>query len=275
MNRYVSFAALILFSLLVCAGCVRQTPTTDVPELRPGILQGYLPQEDHPDSLALLPPPPAEGSAGFAMDKSVNEKAVALNGTPRFEQAAKDADLSFPALANTFSCALGIPISMEDTPHLYVLLRRSFTDIGLSTYAAKNHYKRTRPFVMNGLPTCSPKDEEHLRHDGSYPSGHTATGWGLALVLVEVAPERTDALLARGREFGESRLVCNVHWYSDIVAGRMVAAGAVARLHGNEEFRRTVEVAREEYLNAKAKNLMPQVDCAAEKEALGIKVPLQ
>ena len=47
--------------------------------------------------------------------------------------------------------------------------------------------------------------------DGSCPSGHTDIGWGWALILSEIAPDRTDAILERDRAFGESRVVCNVH----------------------------------------------------------------
>jgi acid phosphatase (class A) len=54
-----------------------------------------------------------------------------------------------------------------------------------------------------------------------------------ALILVEVFPEQTDDILQRGKQLGISRNVCNVHWNSDVVAGRMMGAAAVARLHAN------------------------------------------
>jgi acid phosphatase (class A) len=40
-------------------------------------------------------------------------------------QAVQDADLHFPQVAETFSCAVGVRITETDTPRLYVLLRRS------------------------------------------------------------------------------------------------------------------------------------------------------
>jgi len=70
-----------------------------------------------------------------------------------------------------------------------------------------------------------------LEKDGSYPSGHSAVGWAWALILSEISPAQTDAILARGRVFGESRNVCNVHWHSDVVQGRSMGASTVARLH--------------------------------------------
>jgi acid phosphatase (class A) len=93
-------------------------------------------------------------------------------------------------------------------------------DVGLSTYKAKDHYKRIRPFVVHKSGTCYP----NLRTDGSYPSGHSAIGWGYALVLAELIPSRADAILQRGRDYGQSRLVCDAHWQSDIDAGRVISA---------------------------------------------------
>ena len=223
---------LVLVSFAITAGCAsfeKQSKADAVPEIRPGILQGYLPSEMLPSSLALLPPPPAAGSAALALDKEVSRHSIALRGTPRWDLAAEDANLLFPRAASTFSCALNAPITEQDTPHLYMLMRRTLADAGLSTKTAKNHYKRTRPFVVNKEPTCAPDDEEFMMKDGSYPSGHTAIGWAWALILSEIDSEHTDAILARGRAFGQSRVICNVHWQSDVIEGRFMGAAAVAR----------------------------------------------
>ena len=89
-------------------------------------------------------------------------------------------------------------------------------------------------------------DEEALGKDGSYPSGHTAIGWAWALILMEVYPEQADVIMERGLQFGISRNVCNVHWHSDVVAGRMMGAAAVAKLHANADFIIDLKVAKEE-----------------------------
>jgi acid phosphatase (class A) len=234
-----------------------------------GILQGYLQQSDYPNSLALLPPPPAEGSPAEAADRAVNSRILELQNTPRFQLASLDNDLSFPNAAGTFSCALGVPISETDAPYLYQLLRRSLTDAGLATYSAKNHYERTRPFVLNQQPNCAPeREQEMLRGDPSYPSGHTSIGWAWALILASIAPDRVDDILARGMAYGESRVFCNVHWPSDIAAGRIVGAAAVAVLHSNEAFRHDLAEARREVAALRAETGEPSRDCAAEAAAL-------
>jgi len=261
---------LMMFSMAIIAGCAgfqKQSPDP-VPEIMPGILAGYLNQDELPTSLALLPPPPAEGSAALGLDEAVSRKSLALRGTPRWTVAAQDAELRFPEAADTFSCALGIPIMEQDTPHLYMLLRRTLADAGLSTYTAKNHYQRKRAFMVNGESICTPEEEEKLRKDGSYPSGHTALGWAWALILAEIAPDRADAILARGRAFGESRIICNVHWHSDVVEGRFMGAATVARLHADPQFCEDLKAAKDEYAKARAKGLQPSRDCQAEADAL-------
>jgi len=226
----------------------------------------YLPREALPDSLGLLPPPPAAGSAAMKRDEDARRSAQKLRGSARYRLATSDAVIGFPEIPNDFSCALGFAITKETTPHLYGLMAKSMIDVGLSTYRAKDHYKRTRPFVVHKARTCYPKDEELLRGDGSYPSGHSAIGWGLALVLAELNPDRANQILQRGREFGQSRLLCDAHWQSDIDAGRVIAAATVARLHGDATFRADLEAARTEV--AAQKGRPPTDRCAAEATAL-------
>lgn len=252
-------------------GCASTPPVeipTTVPELRPGILSGYLSRSALPDSLALLPPPPAPGSADQAADEAAFKANEPLRGTPRWTLAASDANLVFPKAAETFACSLNAPIDPAHTPNLYMLLRRSLTDAGLSTYAAKDHYKRTRPFVANKAPTCTPAEEAMLAKDGSYPSGHASLGWAWSLILTEMAPERTNQLLARGLAFGQSRVICGVHWQSDVTQGRVIGAAAVARLQADPVFRAQFDKARQELVAVRAKGLKPPGDCAAEAAAL-------
>ncbi|MBW2297055.1 MAG: phosphatase PAP2 family protein, partial [Deltaproteobacteria bacterium] len=201
-------------------------------------------------------------------DKEDNLKNLALNGTPRWTLAAKDAELKFPKAAETFSCALNAPITEQDTPYLYILLRRTLMDAGLSTYSAKQMYERPRPFIVNGEPICTPEKVEHLKESGSYPSGHTAIGWAWALILAEIAPEHVNEIITRGRVFGESRKICNVHWHSDIVAGRLVGASVVARLHADPTFIADLEAAKAELASVREKGLKPTHDCQVEVEAL-------
>lgn len=231
-------------------------------------VEGYLVRDAVPSSLAQLPPPPVEGSPAMMLDEAIAQRSFSLRGTPRWQLAIADADLGFPQAAGTFTCALGVGITQNDTPHLWQLLQRSARDLAATTRTAKEHYRRPRPFMVNGQPICTPGDTRRLEREGSYPSAHTATGWGWALILAELAPDRTDALMVRGRAVGESRNVCNVHWYSDVMQGRLIAAGTIARLHAEPAFRADLDAARVELGAARARGLLPTRDCAAETAAL-------
>ena len=179
-----------------------------------------------------------------------------------------DADYKSPHVVDAFACTIGVTITPEATPKLYTLLRRSLIDAGLSTYKAKTHYKRTRPFVAANDPViCTPADAEGLAKDGSYPSGHSAFGWAWGLILAEMIPAKADAIIKRGYDFGQSRVQCGVHWQSDVDAGRVVASAAVAQLHANPEFIKAFGEAKQEVDAVLAAN-KPAPDCALEKEAV-------
>ena len=273
-NWYKKWHAILLVLALVaitagCAGLETQSKPSAVADIRPGFLVGYLPPDALPDSLALLSPPPAAGSAAQTADEEATRKTRVLRGTPRWALATEDDDLMLPHAAGTFSCALNAPITEEETPRLYTLLRRSLADAARSTYAAKDHYRRVRPFLVNMEPLCAPEAErERLTKSPSYPSGHSALGWAWALILTEIAPEQTDAVLTRGRAYGQSRVICNVHWQSDVDAGQVIGAATVARLHADPAFRADLEAAKAELAAARAKGLKPARDCTKEAAAL-------
>jgi acid phosphatase (class A) len=268
LSRAATMAAIMALCGCVSTHVVAPTSAAQVGNFRPGILNGYLDPRTLPDTLALLAAPPAPGSAAQAADEAAYQELTKFQGTPRGAIAVRDANLGFPTAPNNFSCALGIVISEQDTPNLQMLLRRSLTDAALSTYKAKDQYQRTRPFVVHDSHSCTPASDPSLAKDGSYPSGHTTIGWTWALLLTEIAPDRSDALLQRGRSFGQSRGICGAHWKSDIDAGRIVGAATVARLHADPVFLAQMAAARSEIEQARSKGATPTADCAAEAAAL-------
>jgi acid phosphatase (class A) len=270
--RHPGIAPTLVALALFVAGCAAvdaPPPPTNPPEFGAATAAGYLPVAAVPDSLALLPPPPPDGSPRQLADADANAKALPLRGSARWALATEDDALQFPAAAGTFACALGVPIATETTPRLYTLLQRSLVDAGRATGAAKDRYRRQRPFLVNGADVCTREPwRSRLATSGSYPSGHASAGWAWALILAEIAPERGTAILARGRDFGQSRIVCNVHWPSDVDAGTLVGAATVAALHTDPAFRRDVEAAKAEVATLRASAAKPQRDCVAEAAAL-------
>jgi acid phosphatase (class A) len=256
---------LMLICVLAVSGCAARNSTlVGVPEVRPGFLAGYLQPADLPNSLLLAPVPPAAGSLEMAVDEAYSRRSLELRDTPAWTLAISDADLTFPHAANTFACALNAAVTEADTPHLYMLLRRTLADAGVATSAAKRHYKRARPFTVNNAPMCSPADAEYLRTDGSYPSGHSAIGMAWALILTQISPGQADAILARSRSYASSRMVCNVHWRSDTMEGRYIGAYTVARLQSDPTFATDLQAARKELDAVRTKGTAGVRDCAAE-----------
>lgn len=259
-------AAVALSALVLTACQTAPVPPTSpalVGEISPGsgYVKGYLERKQLPDSLALLPKPPVDDSPEQAADLAIHRATRMLRASPRWDQAVADNNLMFPKAAESFSCTLDMAISAETTPHLTMLLRRSLIDAALATYGAKNHYQRQRPFAALKEDTCVPQEEAKLTKDGSYPSGHAALGWAWALILTELAPERADALLQRGHAFGQSRVVCGVHWQSDVDNGRVIGAAVVALLHADPTFQAQAALARGEIKSAQTSSQKSTTTC--------------
>ncbi|MWT36440.1 phosphatase PAP2 family protein, partial [Escherichia coli] len=88
---------------------------------------------------------------------------------------------------------------------------------------------------------------------GSFPSGHTNTGYTDALLLAAMIPERYDALVARGARYGYSRIVLGVHYPLDVIGSRMVAERNVAHYLNDPHYRVLFNEARDQLRAALAK----------------------
>lgn len=208
-----------------------------------------------PNAVLFLPPPPAEGSDAFRYDQAQYRWGKEQRtDSARLVMAVGDAVWSVDNVCNIFGAVLGITISPQTTPAIHRMLTLGLLSTDQAGKLPKNRYMRTRPYVYYNEPTIYPQDEAWLRTNGSYPSGHTILGWSAALLLTEVAPDRADAILARGFEYGQSRVIAGYHWQSDVDAGRLAASAAVARLHADKQFQKLMKKARKEYRKWRKKN---------------------
>ncbi len=207
----------------------------------------YFPESESPDGTHFLPPPPQEGSPLYEYDLKRHEWAKTFRGTEREARALRETTTNIAKMAALFSGAFGMEITPEKTPAIYHVLERGVVTMRLSATQPKAHYMRKRPFVVFNESTITPEEDEDLGKSGSYPSGHSLRGWGMALILSEINPAAQDTLLRFGYEWGESRVIGNYHWQSDVDASRLLASAALAHLHTNEIFLEDLDKAKREF----------------------------
>jgi acid phosphatase (class A) len=217
---------------------------------------GYLAADAVPDAAAVIGAPPASGSASDTADVAIYAGTRKLEGQPRWALATRDAAISPQALLDDYACALGVSLNAGNAPALYHLVERATRDASATANRAKDVYRRPRPFVAHEGAICVARDEG-LAKSFSYPSGHSTWSWTVGLILAELAPDRATPVLARARVYGESRIVCGVHYASDVQAGRTVASTLVARLSSDPVFRADLVRARAELAAARKAGRLP------------------
>jgi acid phosphatase (class A) len=228
----------------------------------------YLAKSAEPSVTLVLPDYPAAGSPAKKKDEAVFKRTRALENSPRWKLAIGDASKTPQNVADDFSCALGTKLDASTTPHLIAMIARVEKDASDASGPAKDKYKRARPYIGNDAPICEARDKEKPYQ--SYPSGHSTMIWTVGLMLAHVAPERAEQILARTRVYAQSRVVCGVHWLSDIQAGRIAGAVTFQALEADPAFRADMETAKAELAAARANPVAPdkarcKVEAAAAK----------
>jgi len=274
--------AALLAALLAAAG---PAPAEDMPRpappgvapslgsdtLKPGkpAAKPYLADTALPDALKILPAPPAHDAPLDKADRAAFSSTRALKGSPRWEIASNDVAEGAAAVLENFACVLGTRIDQTQVPAVINLLERARLDLARATRGPKVHYRRLRPFVGNEAPICVQRSQA-LADSFSYPSGHATQGWAYALILAALVPEKATPILVRGRAYGESRIVCGVHWLSDVAAGRLTGTAVFAALMGDPAFRADLDKARTELRAALAGagTAPDQATCTREADAL-------
>lgn len=257
MKRSATVLFLILLAAATPAGAAEKGP-------------GYL-SPDAIDITAVLPPAPRAGEARYEADRAVFRETRRFVGAPRWDLATNDVKLSTADMMRSFSCAAGLALAPEALPRLTRLIETAARDTNRASGQAKDYFQRLRPFQIDAGQTC--QDPAELAGSYDYPSGHTTRGWTWASLLAELIPARAQAILARGRAFGESRIVCGVHNASAVEAGRVTAAAVLAPVHASPAFQEDLRLAREE-LALWAPNATPldAGNCAKEAELVALPI---
>lgn len=200
---------------------------------------GYL-SAGAPDIIAALNPPPAPDSAADKADVALFREIKASAREERRQIATQD-DIS---VYDRFAGALGIMPDRANLPSLVRLLNRVADDTLAITSEAKNRFARARPYQRFALKhVCGVSPAK----GSSYPSGHAAVSWAAALVMMEVAPANAQNLISRAVSYGNSRIICGLHFPADVEAGHFIGAAVIDRLFADPAFRRDLLCAKREF----------------------------
>lgn len=222
------------------------------------------------DLVAILPPAPKVGDARAEADRAIFRATRTLEATPRWTQAVADIGETEAEMLRGFSCAAGIEMTPQMIPVTTRLLTTAARDASAANRGVKNRYERRRPFHYDAGNIC--EQRAHVEDSYDYPSGHTTRGWVWAQILAELLPGQATPILARGRSFGESRVVCGVHNASAVEAGRLSGTLSATRMRTSPAFQADLAAAKKE-LATLTKRPAPDADrCRAEAEALAIPV---
>ena len=160
---------------------------------------------------AWLGPFPQQGSDAAKADLAIQMWQQRTRTPEEVARAQDEVNLRLDLLSR----AAGRDLA-HTLPRTQALLAGARSTLGRLSWSLKLHYGRLRPF--NSEPLIQPA--VYREPSFSCPSGHASTGMLYAALLARLAPERREALLERGRQIGNDRVLGGVHWPSDVVAGQ-------------------------------------------------------
>lgn len=190
------------------------------------------------DWAVVLPPQPVPGGSVDRLDMETVRGFQVLQGTARWAQAIDDN--SYDVLVG-YGAIIGPDFTAAKRPEVVALLAYAGRQFSVASRESKSAFPRPRPFLADpSLKICLSEPVA----GSSYPSGHSGWGWLSAQIIARVEPTHASAILARGRDYGVSRVVCAVHYPSDIEAGRYLADAMLAKLDNDAEYQRLLAIAK-------------------------------
>ncbi len=192
------------------------------------------------DLVRLVPPPPGEEDTRRELAAMF---LLQQHRSPADEAACQaDAEISIFRFADV----LGDSFTPQALPKTRALFERALASSKQAVDPAKDHFARPRPPLADSrIKPCV-----KLPTNGAYPSGHSTAGNLMATLLADMLPEKAAELRARGRLFGDHRVLGGVHYPSDVDAGRLAAAALAQALFMDPEFQDDFQAARAELRKA-------------------------
>lgn len=194
------------------------------------------------DFSGLLPPPPTETSPAGRLDTQIL-LAQQKDMTPeRMAAIQRDLDQSVYTVAGP---VLGANFTKEKFPLAGPFFDKVVKDGGVGVGPIKQKYKKLRPFQFS-KDVKTPENIAKAAGGPTYPSGHSATGFEVALVMGMMVPEKREALYERGWDYSLHRMASGAAYQSDAEGGHIAATLAVNQMMKNPEFRADFEAVKAE-----------------------------
>ena len=233
------FKPLCIIALLVPGLLLAQAPATPAPkpQRKPifvSVDQVYAP--------GILPTPPANDS-WKTLEELAELHRIEQTRTPAEIKHAQEDDAEESIFS--FADVMGPKFTKENLPLTALLSSHVKNDEGIIVNPGKNTFKRPRPYHLDATlhPVCKTTTN---REDYGYPSGHGTTGFLEALTLVQMVPEKRDAILARADDYAHSREVCGAHYASDEAASKTLAYAMMGVMMVNPQFKAELAAAKAE-----------------------------
>jgi acid phosphatase (class A) len=168
------------------------------------------------DLTKILPAPPKPASKAQQKDMAISLSWQARR-TPAMEALAQaDSDRS----VFRFGVIFGDAFAKDRLPVAARFFEEVAGDERIVGAAAKTYWNRPRPFVTSSrIHPCVEQPPTN-----SYPSNHATIGMLYAEILARMLPEQRLRILARAQEYAEDRVICGVHYTSDVEAGKRAGA---------------------------------------------------
>lgn len=214
----------------------------------------------------VIPPAPVFGDPRYDADRAIFLKTRALQDSERWRLATRDVSEKPADLLQDFSCPAGLRLTPKNSPRLTAFLVAAAADTARINNEAKNRFQRARPFTIDAGPICQPAMEVSNSFD--YPSGHTTRGWTWATLLAQLLPDRAAPILARGRAYGESRIVCGVHNASAVDAGRLSASATLTVMQHSARFQADMRSVLRELAMLRRRTSTNAMACSASEETI-------
>lgn len=197
----------------------------------------------HPfDLQSVLPPPPVETSAQEA-DELAELHRIEASRTADQEQRAKLDETEENVFA--YRTVFGKDFSPDRLPTVAAFFERVKNDASVFAKSGKIAWNRRRPVAVD--PTLHPIGRGLSQ---SYPSGHATLGWLDGIILAAMVPEKREEILTRAADYAHNRMVCGVHFRSDIEAGQVTGTVVSLLLMQNAQFQAEFKAARLELQQA-------------------------